>query len=204
MTTELVGVDVTGPEERLRRNALPSVDAHPATGAHDDLGPGKRWFLAHTLPHKETSAQMRLTDQGFRSFLPRCLKTVRHARRLRQVCAPLFPRYLFVALNLDRDRWRSVNGTIGVSSLVMAEGRPLPVPEGVVETLAASADRSGRLRFAHDFRPGQKVRLVHGPFAEALGVLDRLDGQGRIEVLLNIMGGAIRVRLRQEWAEPAA
>ena len=71
------------------------------------------------------------------------------------------------------------------------------------ETLIMSADRAGRLRFARDLRKGQKVRLVNGPFADALGVLDRLDNKGRIEVLLDIMGKGVRVRLQAEWVEPA-
>jgi len=168
-----------------------------------DLSPGERWYLAHTLPNKEATAVMRLSAQGFRNFLPRRMKTVRHARRIREVNAPVFPRYIFVALDLDRDPWRSVNGTIGVSSLFMAQDRPLPVPAGVVETLIMSADRAGRLRFARDLRKGQMVRLVNGPFADALGVLDRLDNKGRVEVLLDIMGKGVRVRLQTEWVEPA-
>ncbi len=169
-----------------------------------ELSPGERWYLAHTLPNKEATVVMRLAAQGFRHFLPRRVKTVRHARRLRQVNAPVFPRYIFVALDLDHDPWRSVNGTIGVSSLFMAQDRPLPVPVGIVETLIMSADRAGRLRFAQDLHKGQRVRLVNGPFAEALGVLDRLDNKGRIEVLLDIMGKGVRVRLQREWVEPAA
>jgi transcriptional antiterminator RfaH len=87
-----------------------------------------------------------LSRQGFRSFLPRYLKTVRHARKLRTVNAPIFPRYLFVALNLERDRWRSVNGTTGITNLFMAHDRPVPVPDGIVETLIRSADKSGGSR----------------------------------------------------------
>jgi transcription antitermination factor NusG len=168
------------------------------------LGSGERWYLAHTLPTKEASVQLRLDAQGFRNFLPRRMKTIRHARRIRQVNAPVFPRYLFVALDLDRDQWRSVNGTIGVASLFMAEDRPLPVPIGVVETLIMSVDRSGKTQCAHNLQPGQKVRLVSGPLAESLGILDRLDDQGRIEVLLEIMGGRVRTKLRQEQVEPIA
>lgn len=147
---------------------------------------------------------LRLDAQGFRSFLPRRFKTVRHARKLRTVNAPLFPSYIFVALNLGVDRWRSVNGTIGVASLITAQERPLPLPAGVVETLIMSSDAAGRLRFVPDMERGQKVRLVAGPFAQALGVLDYLDDRGRVEVLLEIMGGGIRVELPRTWIEPAA
>jgi transcription elongation factor/antiterminator RfaH len=165
---------------------------------------GERWFLARTLPCREATAERHLMRQGFRSFLPRHLKTVRHARKLRTVTPPIFPRYLFVVLNLERDRWRSVNGTTGVASLFMAHDRPVPVPEGVVETLIQSTDKSGTLQFVDTLERGQKVRLVAGPFAQALGILDRLDDAGRVEVLLEIMGGRIRAKLSQSWLKPVA
>ncbi len=163
---------------------------------------GERWFLACTWPHREATAETHLRRQGFRSFLPQYLKTVRHARKMRNVIAPIFPRYLFVALNLERDRWRSVNSTMGVTTLFMVNDRPVPAPAGIVETLIRSADRSGGLQFSDSLERGQKVRLVAGPFAQALGVLDRLDDAGRVEVLLEIMGGGIRVRLARSWVEP--
>jgi transcription antitermination factor NusG len=129
-----------------------------------------------------------LAPKGFRSFLPRLHKTVRHARSLREVIAPVFPGYIFVVLNPERDRWRSINGTFGVARLVSARQRPIPVPTGVVEALLASIDELGLVRFDRGLKPGQPVRVVAGPFAQVLGVLQRLDANGRVQVLLNIMG----------------
>jgi transcription elongation factor/antiterminator RfaH len=170
---------------------------------HLALLPGERWFLAQTLSHSETTAETNLNRQKFRSFLPRHLKTVRHARKLRTVTAPIFPRYLFVVLNLERDRWRSVNSTTGITSLFMAHGWPVPVPSGIVETLIQSTDKSEKLQLVDALEQGQIVRLVAGPFAQTLGILDCLNDAGRVEVLLEIMGGLIRVKLPQSWVEPA-
>lgn len=176
----------------------------PAAMADFKLFGTQRWYVAHTQPHREARAAAHLERQGFRAFLPVRDRTVRHARQLRTLSAPIFPRYLFVILDLDRDRWRSVNGTSGVASLVMGRARPLAVPDGVVETLIDSTDAAGVVRFEHDLRPGQKVRLVAGPFAEALGVLSRLDAAGRVEVLLQVLNGEIRMSLRRDWVESAA
>src|SRR5580704_14206227 len=82
------------------------------------LTEGDRWYVVHSRPHREFYAQTQLAAQGFHSFLPRYRKTVRHARKLMTVNAPFFNRYLFVALNLGCDQWRSVNGTFGVTSLI--------------------------------------------------------------------------------------
>lgn len=149
---------------------------------------GRRWFAVQARPFKESYAAANLENQGFPTFLPRLRKTVRHARRSRAILAPLFPRYLFVSLDLSRDRWRSVTGTFGVSHLVTDGTRPLPAPPGLVERLIGASDDLGVLDLSGGLVPGQNVRFVTGPFAEMVGRLVRLDDRGRAEVLLAILG----------------
>lgn len=161
----------------------------PSTG----LGAGERWFVVHTLPFGERRAQGNLTNQGFRTFMPKRPKTVRHARKLTTVEAAFFPRYLFVVLDVDHDQWRSVNGTFGVSRLVMRGDRPAPVPRGVVEALLASADAGGILRLAEKLKVGSSVRLLAGPFAEQLAVLEHLNDSGRVRVLVDILGRQVSI-----------
>ena len=172
---------------------------HPAEG----LAPGcesLRWYVVNTMPHREFRAKHQLENQGFRVFVPARLRTIRHARKLTNVKAPFFPRYIFIALDLTFHRWRSVNGTFGVRSLVMQGETPLPVPHGIVETMLASVDHTNLLSFEQSLKPGSEVRLLAGPFAEQLGILDRLDGAGRIRVLLNIMGATVPVQVPLEYA----
>lgn len=167
------------------------------------LAPGQCWHVVHTLPRQEDIARKNLESQGFRVFLPSIGKTVRHARHFRQIQAPAFPRYLFVAFDRECQPWRRINGTQGVVSLIMCGERPTPVRPGVVETLLASSTPSGLLQFSRALAPGQMVRLTAGPFAQSLGVIEALDSAGRVAVLLQILGG-VRVTLAQEWIQPAA
>ena len=84
------------------------------------LAPGERWFVVQTLAKREAKAQFQLVQQGFASFCPwSCGQCVTRGRT-RNVKGGGFPGYLFIALDLQRDRWRSVNGTFGVSRLVTA------------------------------------------------------------------------------------
>src|SRR6266576_490138 len=151
----------------------------------------ERWFLVHTQPNSEHKATLHLGAQGFRAYLPRIQKTVRHARQLRTVRAPLFPRYMFLILDVGRDRWLSVRSTVGVSSLFTCEDRPVPVPKGVVEALIARTDEANLTLFDAGLTTGQTVRILSGPFADFVGTLDRLDESGRVRVLLDMMGQAV-------------
>jgi transcription elongation factor/antiterminator RfaH len=169
-----------------------------------ELDVNERWFLVHTLPHSERRAELHLGAQGFRTHFPAIQKTIRHARQLRTVRAPLFPRYVFLILDLGRDRWLSVRSTFGVSSLYTCEDRPVPVPEGIVETLIENTDEANLTLFSSGLAPGQSVRILSGPFVDFVGTLERLDDAGRVRVLLDMMGTAVPVALRRTAISPAA
>lgn len=188
---------VGGGERANREIADPS-------GRDDGGGATGRWYAVHTLPRCETTAEAHLSRQGFVTFLPRIVRTVRHARKLERVRAPLFPRYGFVQLDLARQRWRSVNGTSGVASLVMGRELPIAVPVGIVEALIACMNGEGIVDLDHGFRPGDAVRLIAGPFAGQLGILTRLDERGRVEMLLSLMTGKVRAQVARDMLEPVS
>jgi len=154
---------------------------------------GERWFAVHTQPYGESRAQANLENQGFRTFMPKRHKTARHARKFRTVESPFFPRYLFVVLDVDRDRWRAVNSTFGVARLVMRRDLPEPVPRGIVEALHASTDEHGILRLADKLRIGSPVRVLAGPFGDQLATLEQLDELGRVRVLLEMLGRKVSI-----------
>jgi transcription antitermination factor NusG len=166
------------------------------------LAQQERWYVARTLAQRELHAARQLTNQGFRVFVPRYWKNRRHARRVETISAPLFPRYIFVILDRTRDRWRSVNGTLGVERLLMQAGEPQPVPQGVVEGLITAADAEGNVHFDFHLKEGQTIRVTAGPLADLVGQLEGLDDNGRVRVLLEIMGGKVRVALPQTLVAP--
>jgi transcriptional antiterminator RfaH len=86
----------------------------------------------------------------------------------------------------------------------MSSGRPCPAPVGVVEALLASSDKQGIVHFGGELREGQRIMVTAGPFGELLGVLERLDDDGRARILLDVMGGRVLVTLPREAIFPAA
>ncbi|MDN2583031.1 transcription termination/antitermination NusG family protein [Aquibium sp. ELW1220] len=150
---------------------------------------GRRWYVVHAFTGREKEADAHLRNQGFDTFNPIEIRTVRHARRLVTKSRAFFPGYLFVRIDVDLDRWRSINGTRGVRSLIMQAERPVACPRGLVERLVEAADPDGVIDTRSTLRPGQKVKVKTGPFADLVGTLDRLDNSGRAKVLLEIMSG---------------
>lgn len=157
----------------------------------------KRWYVAFTQPRAESQAVRHLANQGFEPFLPLCRTLRRHARQVTVVARPLFPRYVFVALDPERDRFRAVGGTRGVSHLVMAGDRPAPVPVGVVEALRAQADPFGvvPLTSLALFEPGAAVRIIEGALTGQVGRYEAMTPDRRVVLLLDLLGRQVTVDL---------
>jgi transcriptional antiterminator RfaH len=158
-----------------------------------------RWYVVHTQPRAEARALWHLETQGFNCFLPRVVELRRHARQVNPVLAPLFPRYLFVRFDLDMTRWRAINGTRGVISLLANGPSPLPVPHGVIEALLARCDRRGAAPLAAlgVFTKGLKVRIKSGAFKGQTGEIAEIlpRGSDRVHVLLTLLGAQSELRL---------
>lgn len=150
-----------------------------------------RWYAVGVMPGSEEKAEWHLRRQGFEPFIPRQRRTIRHARKLVEKKVAFFPGYMFLPLDLSRARWRSVNGTFGVRSLIMQGERPVPCPRGLVERFVEMTGQDGLLDLSSRLDAGQSVRVVSGPLAEMIGTIERLDGPGRVRVLLKIMNGDI-------------
>jgi transcriptional antiterminator RfaH len=71
-----------------------------------------------------------------------------------------------------------------------------------VESLIEAADPEGNIQFDFQLREGQTVRVTAGPFADFVGELEHLDDNGRVRVLLEVMGGKRRVALPQTLVAP--
>lgn len=153
------------------------------------------WYVVQTQPNAERKAAFNLNRQGYETYLPQYLRRRRHARRVEHVKAPLFPRYLFVAIDIASQQWRSIQSTIGVSRLICNGDVPAPVPAYVVEQLRAREDNSGciLLQRRTALSLGDKVRVQDGIFESCLGLFEGLTGGERVAILLDLLGRRVRV-----------
>lgn len=161
-----------------------------------------RWFVVGTLPRQETRAEINLRRQGYDAWLPSMPRMRRHARRRDVVLAPLFPGYLFVALDLTKQAWSPINGTYGVKGLVCNNGVPARLPNGFVENLRTDIER-GDFLFPEDrLVPGNRVRILDGPFSELVGTLMSLSSRERVTLLLDVLGREISIVMSRESVAP--
>jgi len=165
----------------------------------------RHWYAVFARAHAEQRAELNLGRQRFEVWLPRYRKMRRHAGRSEQVLRPLFPRYLFVALDVAHERWRAVLSTYGVAGLVCSGEAPVAVPEAVIEGLRARADADGTftLERAARLRRGDRVRIEAGPMRDLEGIFEAATDAERVVVLLELMGRGVRVTVPAEHVERA-
>jgi transcriptional antiterminator RfaH len=166
----------------------------------------QRWYVVHSQPSAEPKAAWHLRNQGYDIYLPRYLRKIRHARRTMMVPRPLFPSYLFVAMDLDVTRWRAIRSTVGVASLVCAGDRPAPVPVGIVEHIRQLEDENGMVHppKAESFTKGQKVEIADGVFDGLIGLVDGMSDEARVILLLDLLGREVRIRLPVDMVRAVA
>jgi transcriptional antiterminator RfaH len=166
---------------------------------------GARWYVVQTQVNGELKAAHNLLRQGYDVYLPRYLKHRRHARKVDVTAKPLFPRYMFVAIDMATQRWRSIQSTFGVARLVSNGDDPATVPEGVIHALRAREDEKGYITMESKpaFAPGDRVRVLAGAFMECAGLFNGLADHDRVSILLDLLGRKVRVCLDADMVAAA-
>lgn len=152
------------------------------------------WYLAQLKPNGFERAIFNLNRQKFVTFMPMRRKTVRHARRLKEVLQPIFPGYVFVRFGAHSIDWRKINSTIGVTRLVSFHAeKPAAVPKGLIAALIKRCDEQDVLRPLDDLKTGEAVKMVSGSFAEFVGEIEAFVAADRLRILFDFMGQKTRM-----------
>lgn len=161
----------------------------------------KAWYAVLAKPRQEHIAADHLQRQAFEVFLPLARERKRLRGRYDWVVQALFPRYLFIHLDLGTDNAAPVRSSIGCCGLVRFGLKTPALPEGVVENLRSRCDAFGRLRLdvpaAAVWQPGQPLRVTEGPFAGLEAVFKARNGAERVTILLNWLGGPRLVQVSE-------
>lgn len=159
----------------------------------------EHWYLIYTKKGREQVATEQLQRQGFCVYLPRIELQRRRRGQWRPVIEPLFPRYLFLQINPDRDSMAPIRSTIGVSSIVRFGTSPCEVPPTVIDYLKQREDRqSGVIPSERPaLVPGQRVEIATGPFAGLQAIFQQPKGSDRALILLDLLGKQNRLTLHQ-------
>src|SRR5262245_62292494 len=158
------------------------------------------WCAAQLQPSRDGLALNFLKQAGFETYAPRLReRSTAYGRKV--VRTPLlFPGYAFVAIELQ---WHDARWAPGVVRLIMDGVSPAIVPDATIAALRAR-EVGGLIELPKPprFKPGDRVRVLHGPLIGQVGLYAGIKPRQRVEVLLAILGGQ-RVTLAAEAVEAA-
>lgn len=156
----------------------------------------RHWYAVLTKPRQEYIALAQLERQSYEACLPLARERKRARGQYVWQIVPLFPRYLFVSLEIGRDNTAPIRSTIGCCGLVRIGLQPARLPEGVVEALRDRSNADGCVSLAEsDWHCGQRLQVSEGPFAGIEAIFQARSSEERVRVLLQWLGGVRDVEL---------
>ena len=106
----------------------------------------------------------------------------------------VFPGYILIEMLMDENSWFVVRNTPGVTGFVGAD-KPYPLREEEVNKILKRMEADAP-KIKVNFKIGQRVRIVEGPFEDFMGTVDELDlDRARVKVLVNFFGRETPVEL---------
>jgi transcriptional antiterminator NusG len=165
---------------------------------------GRAWYVVHCYSGDEEKVKhnleqrtetMEMSDRIFQVVVPTEDEIeIRNGKR-RTVERRVFPGYILVQMLLTDDSWYVVRNTPGVTGFVGMGNEPTPLrPEEVQAIVRRMEVEAPKIKVT--FKPGQKVRIIDGPFNEFIGVVDEIDMErAKVRVLVSFFGRETPVEL---------
>lgn len=166
----------------------------------EDTGLKKEWYVVNTYAGQEHRVKdnlerriksMELENNLFQVVVAEEKEVeVKNGKVVNKV-KNLFSGYLLVQMIMTDEAWYAVRNTPGVTGFIGSSGKgakPFPVPQ---EEIDAVLRRMGNVdsNIAVDFQVGDRVKVIHGPFTDQEGLVERLDDKkNEATVTINVMG----------------
>ena len=154
------------------------------------------WCCVRTKPLCEKIAIENLKRQDFNYYQPLILEKKKIRNKQQYVQSPLFPCYLFVEIV---DKWRSLQNTYGVASLVGTNNSPAFVRDSVIQSLR-DREQNGFIQLPKpkQFNIGDKVMINSGLFQGREGLVQRMTSKERQQVLLALLDSKINILIAED------
>lgn len=165
---------------------------------------GRAWYVVHCYSGYENKVRqyleqriesMGMKDKIFDVVVPTEEEIeVRDGKR-RTVERRVFPGYILVNMILTEESWFVVRNTPGVTGFVGMGNTPTPLrPEEVAQIIKRMEAEAPRIKVT--FRPGERVRIIDGPFNDFRGTVSEIDMErAKVRVMVNFFGRETPVEL---------
>ncbi len=164
----------------------------------------KQWYVIHCYSGYENKVRhaieqrietMGMQDKIFDVVVPTEEEIEVKEGKRRTVERRVFPGYILVQMKMDEDSWYVVRNTPGVTGFVGMGNEPTPLrPEEVNQIMRRMEAEAPKVKVT--FKPGQKVRIIDGPFNDFMGIVGDIDmDKSKVRVMVSFFGRETPVEL---------
>lgn len=166
------------------------------TADRDETHGHDPWLVLKTRSRHENIVETSLRQKRIDAYLPRRNVLRQWKGKRRVVALPLFPGYVFVRPTVDQfENIRHIRGACG---LVLSGTRPATMQDGDLDAVKILVDSGAELRVDPQLMPGQRVKIVSGPFAGACGELVRARSRERLVINVEWLASSVSVEVDAE------
>lgn len=165
---------------------------------------GRAWYVVHCYSGYENKVrhnlEQRIETMGMKNLIFDVVVPteeeieVKDGKR-RTLERRVFPGYILVNMIMTEESWYVVRNTPGVTSFVGMGNDPVPLrPEEVSSIIKRMEADAPRIKVT--FKPGERVRIIDGPFNDFRGTVDEIDMErAKVRVMVNFFGRETPVEL---------
>lgn len=134
------------------------------------------WYVLHTKPRNEKKVTRLLEQKGVRVYCPLRESIRQWSDRKKKVAEPVFKSYVFVYMDDYKEENVKVLMTVGAVRFLWWVGKPGVVREEEIQAIKDFLENYKNAEITVDFKPGEIVEVMEGPFKENKGELIQVRG----------------------------
>ena len=165
-----------------------------------------KWYVVHTYSGYEnkvkTNLEKIIENRGLEELISEVVVPLEEVVEKKDdvektVSRKVFPGYVLIKMVMTDDTWYVIRNTTGVTGFVGPGSKPVPLSEEEVEALGVD-----KKEIIINFSAGDSVKIVKGPFANQIGIVDEIDkSTGKITVSVVMFGRKTALELDADQVE---
>ncbi len=174
--------------------------------------PDFKWYVAHVLSGFENrvskTLKERIVNHSMTEFFADILvpeeSVIANVNgKKRSMKKKFFPGYIIIKMVMNDKTWHLVKDTDKITGFIGGtKEKPMPISDDEAAVLTNSmVDGFKRTRSVANFSEGDSVKVIEGPFASFVGVVEAISDKGKVKVQVSIFGRPTPVELEFSQVE---
>ena len=174
--------------------------------------PDFKWYIVHVLSGfenrvlktlKERIVNHNMTEYFAEIMVPEESVVANVNGKKRTMKKKFFPGYVLIKMIMSEKTWHLVKDTDKITGFIGAtKDKPMPISDEEALAMTASmAEGFKRTRSVANFSEGDSVKVIEGPFASFVGVVENISDKGKVKVQVSIFGRPTPVELEFSQVE---